>query len=58
MPKDILVWGLVLGVIAVGFAICTVLFERLIHQRKQAKYDALHRRMGLHANDHESRMDS
>lgn len=56
MSKEVLMWVLVLGMTGVGMVVCTVLIERLVHQRKQAKYDDLHRRMGLKSTDHDSRL--
>ncbi len=54
MPKEVLMWVLALGMIGVGLVVCTVLIERLVHQRKQAKYDELHKRMGLGSGDDDS----
>ncbi|HIA46656.1 MAG TPA: hypothetical protein EYN96_01470 [Candidatus Hydrogenedentes bacterium] len=54
MLKEVLMWVLALGMIGVGLVVCTVLIERLVHQRKQVKYDELHKRMGLGSGDDDS----
>jgi hypothetical protein len=58
MSREALMWVLLLGMIGIGIGIgmvvCTVLIERLVHQRRQAKYDELHRRMGLGSQEDDS----
>ena len=45
MTLEVLIWILIM--MAIGLVVCTILFERITHERKQAKYDELHRSMGL-----------
>lgn len=47
MGRELLMLVLLFGLIAVAAAIFTVVFEMLTYRRKQDKYDALHRGMGL-----------
>lgn len=54
MSREALMWVLLLGMIGIGMVVCTVLIERLVHQRRQAKYDELHRRMGLGSQEDDS----
>lgn len=53
---NVLMWVLILLIMVIGLGICTVLLERLLYQRKQAKYDDLHKRMGLESHDHDPTM--
>ena len=46
-----IMWVLAAGLLAVAFGIITFVVELVLHRRKQERYDALHRDMGLDAND-------
>lgn len=47
MGREMIMLLLLMGLLGVAAAIFTVVFEIIQHRRKQAKYEALHRGMGL-----------
>lgn len=53
--REWIMWAIAIGLLAVAFGVITVAVEFVLHRRKQARYDALHREMGLDANDPEPR---
>ncbi len=53
MSTRVLIGVLLLVLVAIGLVVCTILFERVLHQRRQANYDKLHRQMGLGPSGHD-----
>ena len=57
MTRSIIMLVLLLGLAGVAAAIFTVAFELYTRRRNQAKYDALHRGMGLDPEGPDVRVD-
>ncbi|MFP6581422.1 MAG: hypothetical protein VCD00_02570 [Candidatus Hydrogenedentota bacterium] len=51
--REWIVWTIAIGLLTVVSGGITVVAEMVLHRRKQERYDALHREMGLDANDPE-----
>ena len=49
--REIIMWARAIGLVVIALGIGTVILELILHRRKQARYDELHRGMGLDAID-------